>query len=67
MPNTSFSTVYQMFFDNAPIPKKNAGRGIISLDEAYEFQVSLIFEEALYDKKLNYVINQLKKYLIKKH
>ena len=66
MLNMIDQTDYTMFFNNPPIPKKNSGRGIIELDQAYEFQVSLLFEDAMYEQKLGYVINQLSKFLDKK-
>ena len=58
---------YSDLFDHPPIPKKNPGRGIIEIDGApYEFQVPLIFEEENYEKNMNYVLNQLSVYLLKK-
>lgn len=58
---------YKLYMNNAPIPKKNAGRGIIEVDEGmYEFQVPMLFEESRYEKSLNYVLVQLASYLKKK-
>lgn len=57
---------YTTFFNEAPLIKKNSGRGLIELDNVYEFQIALAFEESLYDSKINYVINQLNKYLSNK-
>ena len=57
---------YTTFFNEAPLIKKNPGRGLIELDNVYEFQIALAFEESLYDNKINYVIEQLNKYLSNK-
>ena len=52
-----------MHFDNQPIPGKNPGRGLILLDEPYEFQVSLVFEEKENTERLEYTLAQLNKFL----
>ena len=58
---------YSSFIEGAPIPKKNPGRGVIEVNEVpYEFQTSLLFEDHLYEKNLNYVLNQLNIYLLKR-
>ena len=54
---------YVLYFNNPPIPKKNAGRGIIAVDNPYEFQTALICDEDNYDKYIQIVILQLTKYL----
>jgi hypothetical protein len=61
-------TEYKYFIgSSAPIPKKNPGRGIITInEEPFEFQVPLIFEENNYSKNMTYVLNQLSVYLLKK-
>ena len=41
------------------IPASNAGRGLVELDEVYEFQTSLIFDNARFEYNLNYVFNKL--------
>ena len=66
--NLTDSSDYKYEFnENAPIPKKNPGRGVIAIDEEpYEFQVPLVFEEANFDKNMTYVLNQLSIYLPKK-
>ena len=62
--NMTDATIYMSYFDHAPIPKKNAGRGVIAINEVpYEFQTALVFEEENYEKKLNYVIDELNKYI----
>lgn len=65
MLNMADSTEYANYFDKAPVPKKNPGRGVIELEQAYEFQVPLIFEETTYESKIGYILNQLSKYLSK--
>ena len=66
--NLMDSSEYKYIFNNnAPIPKKNPGRGVIAIgEEPYEFQVPLIFEEENYDKNMTYVLNQLSVYLLNK-
>lgn len=66
MLNMGDATEYANYFNNAPIPKKNPGRGVIEImEQGYEFQVPLIFEETTYDAKISYILNQLSKYLTK--
>ena len=56
-----------VFNNNAPVPKKNPGRGVIEIGgEPYEFQVPLIFEDNSYNKNMSFVLNQLSVYLLKK-
>ncbi len=58
---------YAYCFDHPPIPKRNPGRGLISIDDKpYEFQVAQIFERTIQDKNMAYVLNQLSLYLLKK-
>ena len=59
---------YHMFIgSDAPIPKKNAGRGLVKIEESnFEFQVPLLFEEQRYEKSLNYVLLQLAQHLKKR-
>ncbi len=59
-------TDYAMYFDKPPIPNKTPGRGLIQIDEPYEFQVPLITSEEEEPKVLSYVIEQLDKFLVKK-
>jgi len=66
MLNMVDSYSYSDFFTRPPIPKKNPGRGLIEMDQVYEFQTSLLFEESIYEKKLNYIILQLERYLLDK-
>lgn len=62
--NVTDETAFYDAFQTNIVPKKNAGRGIIEIDEnPYEFQTSLIFQEDDYSKKLKIVIEQLNKYL----
>ncbi len=63
MLNMLDSSDYTTYFDKAITPKKNAGRGIIMMDEVYEFQTPLIFEENLFNQKLNYILSLLDKNL----
>ena len=57
-------TDYAMFFDTTLIPSKNPGRGLIDIDEdVYEFQVPIVFDEKTSAQKLNYVFEQLDKFL----
>ena len=61
------SSDYSMLFDTNLIPSKNPGRGLVKIeDEVFEFQAPLIFENDLSDKKLNYVFEQLDKFLTSK-
>ncbi len=58
---------YSMFMGESPIPSKNAGRGIVKVNDVnLEFQVPLLFEEQRYEKSLNYVLLQLASHLNKK-
>lgn len=55
---------YMMWFTGSKlIPNDNPGRGLIQLDNVYEFQTALPFEEDVMDKNINYVIVQLSKFL----
>ncbi len=66
MLNMVDSSDYRIFFDNSPIPKKNAGRGLIEIFDVLEFQVPLIFEDDVYEQNLSYTIEQLCNHLKKK-
>ncbi len=55
---------YSDIFTNPPIPSNNPGRGLIQIDDVYQFQVALPFEEDLIEKKLAIVVNELDKALI---
>lgn len=67
MLNVPDQSDYTTYFDNPPVPKKNAGRGVIELnEEAYEFQVPIIFEDYEYDKNIKYILNLLGSYFKKK-
>ena len=57
-------TEYSSFFNNSPIPNTNAGRGVIQLDEPYEFQTAISFDNANYAKNINYIFEQLNKFLL---
>ncbi|MBR3230385.1 MAG: type VII secretion protein EssC [Bacilli bacterium] len=61
--NLNDQSDYSLIFNNSPIPNKNPGRGIIQLDEPYEFQTALVFKESEYAKNLIYVFEQLNKFL----
>ena len=51
---------YQLYFTNPPLPSKNAGRGLVLIDEeCMQFQTSLIFNEYDERKNLGYVIDKL--------
>ena len=63
MLNMVDSSDYSAYFEHPPIPSKNPGRGIIELDNVYEFQVPLIYPEEVERKNLEYVLMQLNKYL----
>ncbi|MBE6157753.1 MAG: type VII secretion protein EssC [Firmicutes bacterium] len=54
---------YSMIFNDSRgiIPSSTPGRGLIELDQVYEFQTSLIFDDTNFDYNLKYVINQLSK------
>ena len=54
---------YSMFFDTTLVPARNPGRGLIQLDDVYEFQVPLIFDDSTASAKFNYVFEQLDKFL----
>ena len=58
---------YSMLFNNSQgiIPSINPGRGLVELDNVYEFQTAMIFDEVNFDYNLNYVVDQLKKTLTK--
>lgn len=61
------SSDYGMLFSNTKIiPSTNPGRGLIALDNVYEFQTALIFDESSYDTNLAYMIEQLNKIINKK-
>ena len=58
------STDYNTYFDHPPIPSSNPGRGIINIEDTpYEFQTALIFDEITEEENLDYVLDQLNKYL----
>lgn len=58
------STDYAMLFDTSLIPSKNPGRGLIEVDDdVFEFQVPMVFDEKSSSQKLNYVFEQLDKFL----
>jgi S-DNA-T family DNA segregation ATPase FtsK/SpoIIIE len=61
------ATEYSMLYNNARgiIPSINPGRGLVELDNVYEFQTALIFDDVNFDYNLNYVVNQLNKSLTK--
>ena len=44
---------------NNIVPIDTPGRGLVSLDDVYEFQVSQIFKEDDFNKNLNYIITKL--------
>ncbi len=51
---------YVLFFDSTKmVPASNPGRGLVSLDQVYEFQTCLVFPEKEYEKALNYVFSEL--------
>ena len=56
-------TDYSIYFTNPPIPSKNPGRGLIKIDDVYEFQTSIIFDENEEAQKLEYALQQLGKFL----
>lgn len=56
-----------IFSEKDVIPNDNPGRGVIKiLDNAYEFQTSLISGYNDYDKKIGYIISELSKVMQKK-
>ena len=58
---------YSMLFSKVQIvPSINPGRGLIQLDDVYEFQVSLIFNYDILDNNLSYTINELAKSMQKR-
>ncbi|MBR2827777.1 MAG: type VII secretion protein EssC, partial [Bacilli bacterium] len=60
MLNMVDTTEYNTFFTKPPIIKKNAGRGLISInEECFEFQVSMFASENNEVNLLKKVINQL--------
>lgn len=61
--NLNDSSDYLVIFNNPPIPNKNPGRGIIKLDEPFEFQTALVFREIDYSKNMNYIFEQLNRFL----
>lgn len=55
---------YAMFFTNPPVPNNNPGRGIIKINDlVYQFQTALIAEESKEQSSLNYIFEQLNKFL----
>ena len=58
---------YRMLFNDSQgiIPSVNPGRGLVELDNVYEFQTAMIFDEVNFDYNLNYVVDELKKTLKK--
>lgn len=63
MLNMTDSTDFSVFFDSPPMPNKNPGRGVIELEEPYEFQTALAFSEEDYTKNMMYIFEQLNKFL----
>lgn len=63
MLNMTDQSDFSVYFANSPIPNKNAGRGVIEIDEPYEFQTALVFKESDYSKNLAYVFEQLNRFL----
>ena len=64
MLNMIDSTDYTLYFNKPPVPGKNPGRGITLVDEnPFEFQVALTFKEDDEIEKINYICEQLNKYL----
>lgn len=64
MLNMIDSADYAMFFTNPPMPNNNPGRGIIKMnDNVYQFQTALIAEEEKEQSSLNYIFEQLNKFL----
>ena len=58
---------YSIIFNNSGgiIPIVTPGRGLVELDNVYEFQSALIFDEVNFDTNLAYVIDQLNQSLPK--
>ncbi len=57
-------TDYNTIFPSSNIiPAENPGRGLIKLDDVYEFQTALIFNDAVMENNLNYVFEQLNKFI----
>lgn len=57
-------TEYKNIFPSCDIvPAMNPGRGLIEMDDIYEFQTSLIFNDSILESNLNYVFEQLNKFL----
>ncbi len=52
---------YDLFGTDKVIPAEYPGRGLIKMDNVYEFQSALIFEEDHLDSNLDYIFNQLNK------
>lgn len=52
---------YNLLFTkaNGIIPSINPGRGLIELDNVYEFQTCLIFDDINFDNNIKYIENQL--------
>ena len=51
---------YSLFSKNEKvIPATNPGRGIITLDETYEFQTAMAFNEEEYTGNMNYILRRL--------
>lgn len=63
MLNMVDSSDFTSFFEHAPIPNGNSGRGVIEIDEPYEFQTALAFREKDYAKNMNYIFTQLNRFL----
>ena len=60
-------TDYSLWFSrNDIIPNDNPGRGLIKLEDVYEFQTCLIFEMSVLEKSLKSVIYQLNNFLERK-
>ena len=58
---------YSMIFNNSGgiIPSVAPGRGLVEMDEVYEFQTAMIFDQVNFDYNLDYVIKQLTRVLPK--
>ncbi len=52
---------YNIFGKNEIIPRSYPGRGIVMLNDTYEFQVARIFNEENFEFNLNYIFEQLNK------
>ena len=55
--NSEYSTIFND--TKGIVPQGNAGRGLVELDEVYEYQTALIFDEARYEYNINFVLNKL--------